>query len=261
MRARICYTVDTGEKLVNEILGPNRKPRANGKQRVFRMQVRDGRGRSFSLDENGFLLVQHRTRVKDFFEERELKAVYYPELARLVKRICGARRVRVFNHMLRSGDKGEREARELPAPVLLAHNDYTACSAPRLVRDLMGSEAEALLARRFAIIQVWRAIDQPIRSDPLAIADATSVAPQDLLVEEWHHNKSVGEIYRLVHSARHRWYYFPEMLRDEAIVFKAFDSATDGRARFTAHTSFEDPATPPGAPPRQSIEARALAFF
>ena len=49
--------------------------------------------------------------------------------------------------------------------------------------------------------------------------------------------------------------------REEALVFKVFDSATDGRARFTPHTSFDDPATPPGAPPRQSIEARTLAFF
>jgi hypothetical protein len=51
------------------------------------------------------------------------------------------------------------------------------------------------------------------------------------------------------------------MRREEALVFKVFDSATDGRARFTPHTSFDDPATPPGAPPRQSIEARTLAFF
>ena len=51
------------------------------------------------------------------------------------------------------------------------------------------------------------------------------------------------------------------MRRDEALVFKVYDSEKDGRARFTPHTSFDDPATPGGAPPRQSIEARALAFF
>ena len=51
------------------------------------------------------------------------------------------------------------------------------------------------------------------------------------------------------------------MRRDEALVFKVYDSAKDGRARFTPHTAFEDPATPRGAVPRQSIEARALAFF
>ena len=70
-----------------------------------------------------------------------------------------------------------------------------------------------------------------------------------------------GQTYRLRHNPAHRWFYFPDMRRDEALVFKVFDSAKDGRARFTAHTSFVDPATPPGAPARQSIEARALAFF
>jgi hypothetical protein len=125
----------------------------------------------------------------------------------------------------------------------------------------MGEDAEALLARRFAIIQVWRAINQPIRANPLAIADARSIAPEDLLVAERRYPHRVGQTYRLKYSPRHRWFYFPQMRRDEALVFKVYDSEKDGRARFTPHTSFEDPATPAGAPPRQSIEARALAFF
>jgi hypothetical protein len=71
----------------------------------------------------------------------------------------------------------------------------------------------------------------------------------------------VGEIYRLRYSAAHRWFWFPRMRRDEALVFKVYDSAADGRARLTPHTSFEDPSAPGGAAPRQSIEARAFAFF
>jgi len=71
----------------------------------------------------------------------------------------------------------------------------------------------------------------------------------------------VGQTYRLKYNPGHRWFYFPEMRRDEALVFKVYDSETDGRARFTPHTSFVDPATPPGSSPRQSIEARAMAFF
>ena len=51
------------------------------------------------------------------------------------------------------------------------------------------------------------------------------------------------------------------MRRDGAIVFKVYDSEKDGRARFTAHTSFEDPASPADAQPRQSIEMRAFALF
>ena len=59
----------------------------------------------------------------------------------------------------------------------------------------------------------------------------------------------------------HEWYYFPLMARDEALVFKVYDSAKDGRARFTAHSAFEDPTTPPDAAPRESIEMRTIAFF
>ena len=115
--------------------------------------------------------------------------------------------------------------------------------------------------RRFAIIQVWRAINQPIQSNPLAIADARSVAPEDLLIAERRYPHRIGQTYRLKYNPAHRWFYFPQMRRDEALVFKVYDSEKDGRARFTPHTSFDDPSTPPGAPPRQSIEARALAFF
>ena len=125
----------------------------------------------------------------------------------------------------------------------------------------MGAEAQSLLERRFAIIQVWRAIADPIRSNPLAMTDARSVAPEDLLVAERRYPNRIGQTYRLRYNPAHRWFYFPQMRRDEAIVFKVFDSLKDGRARFTPHTSFEDPATPAGAPPRQSIEARAIAFF
>jgi hypothetical protein len=225
------------------------------------MEIEDGRGRPSSLDENGYVFVEHPTRVEDFLDRAELEQVYYPEVAALIARLSGAKRVHVFDHTLRSGDAAEREAKLLREPVLSAHNDYTEWSGPNRVRELMGAEAEELLQRRFAIIQVWRAIDQPIQSNPLAIADASSVAPEDLLIAERRYPHRVGQTYRLKHNPRHRWFYFPRMRRDEALVFKVYDSEKDGRARFTPHTSFDDPATPPGAPPRQSIEARALAFF
>jgi len=267
MQADITYTRDTGEKLVNETFGPNNiRRRTSGTEERHRVEIANGReARGLALDANGFVLVEHRTAVRDFFDTEELKRVYYPEVEALIRRVAGASRVLVFDHTLRSGSEGEREAKLVREPVLSAHNDYTEWSGPQRVRDLMGAEAEALLSRRFAIIQVWRAAyadaAEPIRSNPLAMADARSVAPEDLLIAERRYPNRVGQTYRLKYSPRHRWFYFPEMRRDEALVFKVYDSAKDGRARFTPHTSFDDPATPPGAPPRQSIEARALAFF
>jgi hypothetical protein len=260
--AEIMYTVDTGEKLVNETFGPNNiRRRSSGAQEAKKVTIEDGRKADLSLERNGFVLVRHATAVRDFFDAGEIKSVYVPEIERLVRELSGAKRVVMFDHTLRSGDEAEREARLIREPVLNAHNDYTEWSGPQRVRDLLPEESENLLRNRFAIIQVWRAVKDPIRSNPLALADARSVAPGDLLVAERRYPDRVGQTYRLKYSPSHRWFYFPQLARDEAIVFKVYDSATDGRARFTPHTSFADPATPPGAPPRQSIEARTLAFF
>jgi hypothetical protein len=260
----IPYTVDTGEKLVNETFGPNNiRRRKTGNHELKRVKVRNGRllANELSLDEQGFVFVEHKTQVADFFDAEELKSVYYPEVERLIKGVSGASRVVIFDHTLRSGDETEREAKLIREPVLSAHNDYTEWSGPNRVREFLPDEAEALLARRFAIIQVWRAINQPIRSNPLAVADAKSIEMDDLLVAERRYPHRVGQTYRLKYNSKHRWFYFPEMRRDEALVFKVYESEKDGRARFTPHTSFGDPTSPPGAPARQSIEVRAFAFF
>jgi hypothetical protein len=264
MEASIPYTVDKGETLVTETFGPNNiHSRYIGERELKQVELHNGRlmADRLSLDEQGFVFVPHPTRVKNFFDADELRSVYYREVEELIRREAGADRVVVFDHTLRSGDEAQREAKLVREPVLSAHNDYTEWSAPNRLREVLPDEADALLERRFAIIQVWRAINQPIRSKPLAIADASSVEPADLLIAERRYPHRVGQTYQLRYSPKHRWFYFPEMRRDEALVFKVYDSQRDGRARFVPHTAFDDPATPPGAAPRESIEARAFAFF
>ena len=263
--APINYALITGEKLVNETFGPNNiRRRTTGNYEKRTMQIRDGRAcpaGTFSLDNTGFVLVDHPTAMKDFFDAEELKRVYYAEAVELIKRVSGATRDVLFDHTLRSGDEGERETRLIREPVLSAHNDYTEWSGPQRVRDLMGDEAETLLKRRFAIIQAWRSIAHPIVRNPLAIADARSLAPQDLHVAERRYPDRVGQTYRLSYNPAHQWFYFSAMRRDEALVFKVYDSKKDGRARFVPHTSFENPLAPADAAPRKSIEIRTLAFF
>lgn len=259
----IPYTVDNGEILVNESFGPkNIHGRRSGTVELKTMTLLNGRALSerLSLDEQGFVFVEHKTQVKDFFDENQLRTIYYPEIEELIRSQSGASRVVIFDHALRSGDEAEREEKLVRNPVLQAHNDYTEWSGPNRLREILPDEADELLKHRFAIIQVWRAINRPIQSNPLALADARSIAFEDLMVAERRYPHRVGQTYRLKYNPDHRWIYFPEMRRDEAIVFKVYDSDKN-RARFTAHTSFEDPATPPGAPPRQSIEMRAFAFF
>lgn len=262
--AALTYAIPTADKPVNETFGPNNiQRRRTGAQEQQAVSIRNGRPLvdEFDLDVHGFEFVDHPTKMKDFFDAEELRRVYYAEAVELIKRVSGARRVVVFDHTLRSGDQAERESRLIREPVLSVHNDYTEWSGPQRVREVLPAEAEQLLSGRFAIIQAWRAINQPIESNPLAIADARSLAPDDLVAAERRYPHRVGETYQIRYNPKHRWYYFPRMQRDEALVFKVYESMKDGRARFTAHTSFDDPQTPPNAPPRQSIEIRTMAFF
>jgi hypothetical protein len=262
--ADIGYSIDTGIKPVNETFEAGQIiRRRTGATEQRPMRIRDARPLvgELSLDQNGFVLVEHRTAVSDFFDAPQLETVYYPEIQRLVQAVSGASRVVVFDHTLRSGDLIEQEARRTREPVLWAHNDYTEWSGPQRLREILPAEAERLLQHRFAIIQVWRAIDGPIQSNPLALLDARSVSARDLLPAERRYPHRVGETYQLCYNPEHRWFYFPQMRREEAVVFKVYDSQTNVPARFTPHTSFFDPATPTDAPPRQSIEVRTLAFF
>jgi hypothetical protein len=262
--AEITFSLDTGEKPVNETFETGQViRRRTGATEQRQVAVCDARPirHDLSLDRNGFVLADHQSAVRTFFDSDQLATIYYPEIERLVKQVSGALRVHVFDHTLRSGNEAEQTARKIREPVFWAHNDYTEWSGPQRLRELLPDEAERLLKKRFAIIQVWRAIDQPIQSNPLALVDAGSVSASDLIKAERRYPHRVGETYQLGYNASQRWLYFPRMTREEALIFKVYDSETDGRARFTPHCSFADPNTPPGAPPRQSIEVRTFAFF
>src|SRR5208283_3701898 len=126
---------------------------------------------------------------------------------------------------------------------------------------ILPDEADGLLQRRFAVIQVWRPIRHPVETFPLTICDARTLSPKNLVVAERRYPNRVGQTYAITYDPAHKWFWFPRMRREEALVFKVFDSEKDGRARWTAHTAFELPNTPPDARPRESIEIRTLAFF
>jgi len=263
IHAALNYAVRTAEKPVSETFGKSGlERRYTGKFERHVVPVDNGRATEggFGLDTSGFTLVRHDTQVKTFFDKDELNERYFTEMRELIARETGASRVHVFDFTLRSGDKDERETRQIREPVMAVHNDYTVASGPQRVRDLLSDEADALLTRRFAIVQVWRAIAAPIERDPLAIADARSIAFSDLIPAERRFPDRVGEIYQVAFNPNHRWYWFPRMTRNEALVFKVYDSDKD-RARFGAHTSFGLDGVKPDVPPRQSIEIRAFAFF
>jgi hypothetical protein len=264
VEATLNYIVSNGEKLFTYTGGPGSLDvRTGGTVDPRPVAMHNGRNhaREFALERDGFRFVRHDTRMKDFFDEAEVRSTYYREMEDLIKAESGASRVVVFDHTLRTADDELREKQKIREVVRRVHNDYTEWSGPQRVRDILPDEAEELLKRRFAIIQVWRPIRHPVESTPLAIADARSVAPDDFVISERRYPNRIGQTYAITYNPDHQWYWFPRMRRDEALVFKVYDSAKDGRARWTAHTAFDDPTSPVNARPRESIEIRTLAFF
>ena len=262
IHATLNYIVDNGEKLFTQTGGPGSLDvRTGGTLDPRDVEIHNGRGRDFTLEHNGFRFVRHDTKVADFFDDEQIKRTYYPEMEALVKAESGASRVVVFDHTLRTADDALRESRKIREVVRRVHNDYTDWSGPQRVRDLLPDSADDLLSRRFAIVQVWRPIRHPVENHPLAICDAPSLSPNDLVISERRYPNRIGQTYAITYNPAHEWYWFPRMRREEALVFKVFDSAKDGRARWTAHTAFDDPTSPANARPRESIEIRTLAFF
>ena len=213
---------------------------------------------SLSLEVEGFLLKRCTTAVSNFYDPGRVRSLYYPEVEQLVKEATGAARVAAFEHDVRCAPKARQGISAVREPVKVVHDDYTEKSSPERVRLYLSEEADVLLKSRYEIINVWRPINDPVQEAPLAICDARSIRKEDIVPTE---EGVKHEVYLFNFSSRHRWFYFPNMRTDEALLIKCFDSLDDGRARLTAHTAFEDPTTPPNARPRESIEVRTMAFF
>ncbi|AUT02122.1 methyltransferase [Nostoc sp. CENA543] len=268
VEAELTYLVPMAEKLVNYTYEPPAGIlRSNGTYQAHKLPIYNARSiaKDISLDKEGFGFTQHQTQVHNFYDEEELRRVYYLEAEQLLQEVTGAEQVVIFDHTLRNAAQSKANENSIKEPVKRVHNDFTAKSGYTRARLELATRGidniDELLQRRFAIINVWRAIAQPIQESPLAVCDAQSIAPTDLVAGDLVYRGRVGETYAVTYNQEHKWFYFPQMHRDEALFIKCFDSATDGRARFAAHTAFEDPTSPSDAPPRESIELRTFVFY
>jgi len=243
------------------------------------VRIHDGRGRPWSLEKNGFRLVEDAIDADlDLYDDAAVTGRYYGMCERLVAEQCpGATAVKAFDHNVRC-EEGKASGRRLKggsnvqAPAGILHGDYTAASAPRRLAQL--SEAPKtndsldkppldgvdVAGRRFAFVNVWRPISE-VRSTPLACCDAETVRDdRDLLTFQIYYEDRVGENYFARHHERHAWYYFPRMKREEALLIQQWDSSTEN-AKFALHSAFADPSSPPDAPARESIEVRLVVVY
>jgi hypothetical protein len=267
IEANLNYVAATGEKLVSYAYEPPAGvPKSNVQVEGRATTIHDLRpaASEFALDEVGFKFLTHRSAVKEFWDEDEIRRVYSPESIDLLKRVTGATEVRVFDHTLRRRvpGKDDRSTGIPRQPATLVHVDQTAASGAARLRVAYPDEADALLRRRVAIVNLWRPITSPVLDAPLAVCDARSVSPKDLVASELVYRDRRGETYNLVYNPGQRWFYAPEMRADEVLLLKCFDSRDDGAvSRFAPHTAFTDPTAPLDAPPRESIELRTFLIF
>src|SRR5579864_2853380 len=166
VRGSLLYLQPTSEKPRSlEYEPPPGVPRSTAVYREHTVEIRDMRpaASTFSLDREGFELLTAPARV-DFGDEDAIQTYYYPQMVSLLKKVTGAARVVVFDHTIRRRIAGaaDRSSGVPRQPVPRVHNDYTVKSGPQRVRDLLGDEAEDLLKRRFAVVNVWRPINGPV---------------------------------------------------------------------------------------------------
>ena len=243
---------------------PPGEPKSTALPEPHDVSVFDGRSiaDTISLDREGFALVRHPTSVRDFYDDNEVRKVYYPAAEAFLRATLKADRVVIFDHTVRRRVEGSADVRGAGPrqPATRIHVDQTDLSGRNRVREHLPDEADELLKGRVQVINLWRPIRGPLLDSPLAMADAQSVAAGDLIATDLIYPGRNGETYSVRFNPAHRWFYFPKMTADEALLLKCYDSATDGRARFAPHTAFVDPTTPADAPPRESIELRTLVF-
>lgn len=239
----------------------------NWNQEPYGIQVEDVRGKEelYNLDNAGFQYGREGPKYTSFLNDDEIEREYYPESIDLIKRVTRASKVVVFDHTVRRripGEAGDNPQKR--QPVSLAHVDQTPAAAiARVHRHLPPTEVPALLCRRFQIINLWRPISHPAEDWPLALCDFRSVDFEKDLVPVAHiYPDRESETFGVKYNPHYQWKYMKEMTPEEFVLIKCSDSIQDGSvARLTPHTGFQDPNTPEGTPPRESIELRALVFY
>jgi len=266
VQAVLNYTIKTGVRPVNFTFDPpHGVPRYGGAIDERPVTIHNARRyRGLTLDVSGFELIGHQSSLGNWetFQNRELvEAIDYPEVTAALERHTGADKVVIFDHRLHDSSvpTGRTDPREI---VRRVQDDQTLDSAPRRVtKHLPPGEAEQRLKRRFAIVNFWRPIGATVLQAPLAVCDARTIVMTDLIPSYVVYPGWTGENYAVAFNPRHRWYWHPRQTPSEATLLKIFDSAIDGPARLTAHTAFDDPASPRNAPPRRSIEISAMIFW
>ncbi|MGB6451765.1 MAG: CmcJ/NvfI family oxidoreductase [Steroidobacteraceae bacterium] len=258
-----------------------------GRYEAHVVKVRDGRSIAghFTLDTHGFVLIPHRSAVANFFDKDEVDAAYPAEVAEAVRALTGASRVAALGWMARtSGDlsqfrrpaAGYTHRGGVQPPAGEAHVDTAPDRADRMARatyERVFPDGKGY--SRYIFSSFWRAFSEPPQDMPLAVCDARSVRLEEgttntmfvvdqlpdeaTMLGEMPNEDTVPGAAIFHFSPAHRWWYFSNMTRDEALLVKFHDSDRSKALR-TPHTAFRDTSFA-HAKPRSSVEFRTVAYF
>ncbi len=256
------------------------KPTAYGRQRekdnlplvkhTVRIENLRGSQEVLCLDKQGFTVVKHRSDTEDFLSQDSLNRTYLPELEILIRELTGAQHtVALGSSVVRRSERSTGYlAPGTSVPGRFVHCDYSQGpdgSLYWLNRVLEPHEAASRQHRRYAIYNVWRALSAPPHDSPIALCDVQSLKPEDCVAAncvcdpegepEWSFENTLYH-----YGAHQRWAHISDLQRDEALIFKGFDSDSD-RAQGVPHAAFNDPNSPVNGPARESIDERVIAFF
>ncbi|KDQ08750.1 hypothetical protein BOTBODRAFT_59116 [Botryobasidium botryosum FD-172 SS1] len=214
---------------------------------------------TLTLEVNGFEFVKHTSAETEFLDEDAITTRYYAEMEALLRDHTGAKRVHVYNHIIRRNYEGKGP--EVARPADRVHVDQTFEEGPATLRRILPDEAEELLKGRVRIVNVWRPIGAPVHHNPLTVADYRTLSLDDLIPVRLMRAEAEVNFFNIRYNENLKWYYLKEQTPSEVVLIKCFDSAVDHeRARLCPHGSFNDTTSPPDAPKRQSIEVRAFLF-
>ena len=235
-----------------------------------RIQVRNARllEPAPTIESHGFQLLRAPTNL-DLLDTETVRGAFYQECRELLQRATGCEEVRGGGHEYRNGfggQTGPRGAKPTPngsggAYAQGIHADMCTAVEDRFARLIPDQ-------RHFESINIWRSVTpETIRTMPLAVCDMRSVAPTDIVFGDGQNTGNVKQYtkvvdQRLIHSPEQRWYYFPAMTPDEVLLFRQYDTRQELlNLRTVFHTAVADPATPPDAPMRYTIEVRMQAIY
>ena len=215
-----------------------------------------------SVDTQGFQLLHFPTKLVNFHNFAQQRRRYEEELQELVMPTLGAKEILIFDHTFRSDSAELRAQQNSREATTVIHNDYTDWSARKRLMELVGFErALTRENQRYAIVNVWRSIKGVVKSSPIACCDAQSVNEKDIIPAQRLTNERLGELELVNYNENHKWFYYPDLGYNEAILIKTYDSDHKHHAKRSIHSAFELPKQSSFVPARESIESRMFVFF